>query len=118
CYIEWPAARRNAWLEDFRIMGREAGVHQADSDTFRHWFELMGMQRHLKAAGIFARLSLRDGKSGYIADIPRTINYLVEASRPLPALRHFHQWLTDDVVPAVHHKLGTVPDSTGEGPGE
>lgn len=116
CYIEWPAARRNAWLEDFRILGKEAGLHQADTDTFRQWFELMGMQRHLKAAGIFARLYLRDGKSGYLADIPRTVNYLVEASRPLPALRHFHQWLTDDVVPALHHKLGTAPEDLGRGP--
>ncbi len=111
CYIEWPSARRQSWLEDFRILSKEAGLHQADSDTFRHWFVLMGMQRHLKAAGIFARLYLRDGKSGYLADIPRTVNYLVEASRPLPALRHFHQWLVDDVTPALHHKLGTPPES-------
>ncbi|MCK7542727.1 phosphotransferase [Marinobacter bryozoorum] len=116
CYIEWAPARRNGWLEDFRILTREAGLHQADSDTFRQWFELMGMQRHLKAAGIFARLYLRDGKSGYLADIPRTVNYLVEASRPLPALRHFHQWLTDEVVPAIHHKLGTSPATPGAGP--
>ncbi|GGY58087.1 aminoglycoside phosphotransferase family protein [Marinobacter zhanjiangensis] len=116
CYIDWPAARRNAWLEDFRLMSREAGLHQADSDTFRQWFELMGMQRHLKAAGIFARLYLRDGKSGYLADIPRTVNYLAEASRPLPALRHFHQWLQDNVLPAIHHKLGTPPDDLNEAP--
>lgn len=112
CYIDWPGARRNTWLEDFRLLSREAGLHQADSDTFHQWFELMGMQRHLKAAGIFARLYLRDGKSGYLADIPRTVNYLVEASQPLPALRRFNQWLQDDVVPALHHKLGTPPDDT------
>lgn len=114
CYIDWPAARRNTWLEDFRLMSREAGLHQADSDTFHQWFELMGMQRHLKAAGIFARLYLRDGKSGYLADIPRTVNYLVEASQSLPALRHFHQWLREEVVPAIHHKLGTPPDGINE----
>ncbi len=115
CYIEWPSARRNQWLEDYRLMSREAGLHQADSDTFRQWFELMGMQRHLKAAGIFARLSLRDDKQGYLADIPRTVNYLVEASRPLPALRHFHSWLVDVVEPAIHHKLGTAPSDNPTG---
>lgn len=111
CYIDWPAPRRNAWLEDFRLMSREAGLHQADSDTFLQWFELMGMQRHLKAAGIFARLYLRDGKSGYLTDIPRTVNYLVEASQPLPALRHFNQFLRENVVPAIHHHLG-IPQTT------
>jgi len=116
CYIDWPAPRRNAWLEDFRLLSREAGLHQAESDTFHQWFELMGMQRHLKAAGIFARLYLRDGKSSYLADIPRTVNYLVEASQPLPALRHFHQWLRENVLPAIHHQLGTPPGDLGERP--
>lgn len=116
CYIDWPAPRRNAWLEDFRLLSREAGLHQADSDTFLQWFELMGMQRHLKAAGIFARLYLRDGKSGYLADIPRTVNYLVEASQPLPALRHFNQFLRENVVPAIHHHLGTPPGDLSEAP--
>lgn len=116
CYIDWPAARRKVWLEDFRLMTKEAGLHKADSETFHQWFELMGMQRHLKAAGIFARLYLRDGKGGYLADIPRTVNYLIEASEPLPALRHFHQWLKDDVAPAIHHKLGTGPDDLRKAP--
>lgn len=101
CYITWPAAQRNRWLEDYRQQSLSAGLHQADADTFRQWFELMGMQRHLKAAGIFARLSLRDNKHGYLADIPRTVGYLVEASARLPALRHFHAFLVDTVVPAI-----------------
>ncbi|SFR82038.1 hypothetical protein SAMN05216203_3250 [Marinobacter daqiaonensis] len=113
CYIEWPPGRRNGWLEDFRVMSFEAGLHKADSDTFQQWFDLMGMQRHLKAAGIFARLSLRDDKHGYLADIPRTVHYLVEASEPLPALRSFHEWLRDEVVPEIHHKLATRSEDDG-----
>lgn len=101
CYIAWPTAQRNRWLEEYRQRSVAAGLHQADPDTFRQWFELMGMQRHLKAAGIFARLSLRDNKHGYLADIPRTVQYLVDASARLPALRHFHQFLENTVVPAI-----------------
>ena len=47
---------------------------------FQRWFDLMGVQRHLKASGIFARLNYRDGKSGYLADIPRTLGYVLEVS--------------------------------------
>jgi aminoglycoside/choline kinase family phosphotransferase len=44
------------------------------------WFNLMGIQRHLKAIGIFSRLKIRDGKSGYLNDIPRTLEYLRQVS--------------------------------------
>lgn len=70
----------------------------------------MGMQRHLKAAGIFARLAIRDGKHGYLADIPRTVNYLIIASRRQPALRHFHEWLSAVVMPAIEQRIGAAPN--------
>jgi aminoglycoside/choline kinase family phosphotransferase len=108
CYINWPADRVDRWAEGFRQQTRDAGLHNADRDSFHQWFELMGMQRHLKAAGIFARLDIRDGKSGYLADIPRTVCYLVRASSRQPALRHFHEWLTDRVLPAVESTIGSV----------
>jgi aminoglycoside/choline kinase family phosphotransferase len=44
------------------------------------WFNLMGIQRHLKAIGIFSRLNIRDGKPGYLKDIPRTLEYVNQAS--------------------------------------
>jgi aminoglycoside/choline kinase family phosphotransferase len=108
CYINWPAARVEQWKERFRKQTLDAGLHNADRDTFHQWFELMGMQRHLKAAGIFARLAIRDGKSGYLGDIPRTVCYLVQASAQQPALRHFHEWLTDRVLPAIDAQIGSV----------
>jgi len=108
CYINWPAHRVEQWQERFRQQTLRAGLHNADHDTFNQWFELMGMQRHLKAAGIFARLDIRDGKPGFLRDIPRTICYLVQASGRQPALRHFHAWLTDRVLPAVETTIGSV----------
>ena len=69
----------------------------------------MGMERHLKAAGIFARLSIRDGKHGYLKDIPRTVQYLIVASSRQPALRHFHEWLSDTVMPRIEASIGPTP---------
>ncbi|RBW49034.1 aminoglycoside phosphotransferase family protein [Marinobacter sp. F3R11] len=110
CYIQWPEEQICKWLESFREKTLAAGLHRADSDTFRQWFELMGMQRHLKAAGIFARLAMRDGKPGYLEDIPRTLGYLLNASKQQPVLRHFHAWLTDTVVPRMEELIGPLPD--------
>jgi hypothetical protein len=109
CYIQWPEERIGEWLETFREQTREAGLHRADSDTFRQWFELMGMQRHLKAAGIFARLSMRDSKPHYLKDIPRTVGYLLAASKRQSALRHFHDWLTAVAKPRIEDLIGPVP---------
>ncbi|MDX1458914.1 MAG: phosphotransferase [Marinobacter sp.] len=111
CYIRWPEERIRQWTEQFRVLSADAGHHKADHATFRQWMELMGMQRHLKAAGIFARLAIRDGKTGFLKDIPRTVGYLVEASSRQAALRHFHEWLTDTVVPAVERQIGPVETS-------
>ena len=108
CYVQWPQERVENWLESYRQSSLNAGLHSADAATFRQWFELMGLQRHLKAAGIFARLALRDGKPDYLNDIPRTVGYLCSASARQPALRHFHHWLLSTVVPAVEASLGPV----------
>lgn len=114
CYIRWPEDKLCRWIEHYRQLSLNAGLHHADADTFRQWFELMGMQRHLKAAGIFARLSIRDGKTGYLGDIPRTVQYLVDASARQGALRHLHDWLNEVVVPAINRQL--VPQLQQESP--
>ncbi|MCL7943199.1 phosphotransferase [Marinobacter sp. ATCH36] len=111
CYVRWPEDRISQWAEHFRVLSANAGLHKADQATFRQWLELMGMQRHLKAAGIFARLAIRDGKTGFLKDVPRTVGYLVEASSRQAALRHFHEWLTDTVVPAIEQQIGPVETS-------
>lgn len=105
CYIRWPDEAVARWLEQFREASARAGLHHADSATFTQWFELMGIQRHLKAAGIFARLDVRDGKPGYLADIPRVLDYIVAAADRQPALAHFAGWLEERVVPAMSKAL-------------
>ena len=61
----------------------------------------MGIQRHLKAIGIFARLNIRDGKPGYLQDIPRTLGYVVAVSRRYPELRALNDLLRETIVPRL-----------------
>lgn len=87
CYIDWPQAQLEAWALQYFELARRAGVPMGeDEKTFLRWFDLMGVQRHLKAIGIFARLYHRDGKSGYLKDIPRTLGYVNEVGSRYPDL--------------------------------
>ncbi len=78
CYIRWPASRVREWAEQFYASLAADIQAQVGIEQFIRYFELMGVQRQLKAAGIFARLNHRDGKPGYLGDIPRTLSYIVE----------------------------------------
>lgn len=101
CYIAWPSARVQSWVAKFHSSARDAGViGNVSLDEFQRWFDLMGLQRHLKAIGIFSRLKLRDGKFGYIADIPRTLGYVQEISRNYPEFAEFCNFLENRVQPA------------------
>ena len=102
CYIRWPQARVDAWVTEYHAAATAAGIAVgADLPTFLEWFDLMGVQRHLKAAGIFARLLHRDGKPGYIADIPRTLGYIVEVGRRRPAVADLARIIEDEVLPRL-----------------
>ena len=69
-----------------------------DTEQFLRWFDLMGVQRHLKATGIFARLNLRDGKPGYLQDIPRTLGYILEVANRYPELAALRAMLVEREV--------------------
>jgi aminoglycoside/choline kinase family phosphotransferase len=89
CYIEWPRERVEAWARGYHELALQSGVLQQGHDNqeqFLRWFDWMGVQRHLKAAGIFARLFRRDGKPGFLGDIPRTLGYVIEVSSRYPEL--------------------------------
>ena len=78
CYIAWPLAQVEEMALDFHRRARESGRIDVDAERFMRWFDRMGIQRHLKAVGIFSRLKIRDGKSRYLEDIPRIFTYLRE----------------------------------------
>lgn len=90
-FISWPEARVQGWLRDYWQRARALGLPvPADFDDFLRDCDFMGVQRHLKVIGIFARICHRDGKPHYLGDVPRFFTYLdtVAARRPeLSALR-------------------------------
>ncbi|WP_412496390.1 aminoglycoside phosphotransferase family protein [Shewanella chilikensis] len=101
CYIRWPDAIVEPLLKAFFEQCREQGVVGKDVDfaTFSRWFDLMGVQRHLKAAGIFARLHHRDGKSGYLKDIPLTLGYVADICERYPQLQALSSWVRLRLLP-------------------
>ena len=105
CYIAWPETRVRDWAFGYFQRAGAAGLLNAvEPERFERWFDLMGMQRHLKACGIFARLSLRDGKHGYLADIPRTLDYVLDVTSRYPELRELGDWLGSRVVTALESR--------------
>jgi len=102
CYVRWPLARVEAWATGYLGAAQSAGhLLGIDEQRFLEWFDLMGVQRHLKAAGIFARLNHRDGKPGYLADIPRTLGYIVEVGERRPAMRALSVFIEHEVLPRL-----------------
>ncbi len=61
----------------------------------------MGLQRHIKVCGIFCRLYHRDGKVGYLADLPRVFDYVLEVTSYYPQLQELDLWLKQKVKPAL-----------------
>jgi len=76
-YIEWPEEQQLDWVVRYWERARAAGIPvNTDFGLFWRDFEWMGVQRQVKVLGIFARLAHRDGKSGYLADMPLVMRYL------------------------------------------
>ena len=80
CYIAWPQKDIQRWIRYFLERHYEKTGQKINEVNFVRWFDLVGIQRHLKASGIFARLYHRDCKDGYLADIPRTIGYIIDCA--------------------------------------
>ncbi|MGR8979888.1 MAG: aminoglycoside phosphotransferase family protein [Gammaproteobacteria bacterium] len=99
CYIAWPEDRIEQWMAEYYRRLVEARLIDCSLEQFRRWFDLMGMQRHLKAIGIFSRLKLRDAKPNYLKDIPRTLSYVVIKARAYPELSEFSHFLESRVLP-------------------
>jgi len=98
CYIAWPRDQVASWVLGYHDLALDSGIiPHRNEEQFMRWFDLMGVQRHLKATGIFARLNHRDGKPGYLKDIPRTLGYVRAVAADYPELRRFAEFLEDRV---------------------
>lgn len=100
CYISWPAERVRQWALMYYELLDETLRQRVDERQFCRYFELTGVQRQLKAAGIFCRLNHRDGKSGYLQDVPRTLAYIVELAGRYEALNFVTDLIQQKILPA------------------
>jgi aminoglycoside/choline kinase family phosphotransferase len=100
CYISWPRARVEGWVRDYRLLMHERGSRSAGTNDRQmlRWFDVIGIQRHLKVLGIFARLWYRDGKAGYLSDLPRTLDYVREAGARYGELSALARFLEERVT--------------------
>lgn len=97
CYQGWPDSVIQPILKDCHTRYyAEYPWHQ-----FKMWFDLTGLQRHIKASGIFARLCHRDGKMDYLKDIPRTLEYIIQIGYQYEQTASFAQWVEGVIKPSM-----------------
>ena len=117
-YVEWSEAQITQWIHDFWQLQKQAGLLTTDSaEQFESQVNIMGVQRHLKVLGIFIRLYERDGKSRYLADIPKVMRDLLfefdwlstqdsqTSERLKQAVLPFNEWMRESVLPAYQTKF-------------
>jgi aminoglycoside/choline kinase family phosphotransferase len=102
CYISWPRARVEQWVSRYRDeLLKRGGPGGSSAREFLRWFDLIGVQRHLKVLGIFARLWYRDGKSGYLNDLPLTLDYVRTTCALYPELAAMSRIVERHFVPGL-----------------
>jgi aminoglycoside/choline kinase family phosphotransferase len=101
CYVAWPASRVRDWALGHReqLLARGFPLNAGEAQ-FIEWFDLAGLQRHIKVLGIFARLFYRDGKSQYLKDLPRVLRYARDAAANYPATAPFADFIIKRIDPA------------------
>jgi aminoglycoside/choline kinase family phosphotransferase len=97
CYVAWPRERVIGWLLGYRERLEPAGLDLGSDEELIRRFDLMGLQRHIKVLGIFARLFYRDGKSGYLEDLPRVLAYTREAAALYPETAEFARYIAERI---------------------
>ncbi len=105
-FLSWPAARVDAWLDRYHARATQAGLPIPSLAQFRRDADWIGVQRHLKVIGIFARLWHRDGKPKYLADVPRFFAYLDEVLPRYPEFAPLLSLIDDTVKPAMARRAG------------
>ncbi|WP_151744065.1 aminoglycoside phosphotransferase family protein [Acinetobacter calcoaceticus] len=105
-YVQWNAERVYQWFRVFYDLLPESAKQNRSFEQFKRDADLMAIQRHIKILGIFVRLFERDGKSGYLKDLPRVMWYLIEESRGYAELGEFMLFINDIVMPKFIDKYG------------
>ena len=105
-YIHWSKQKQNEWINYYleQLKLREPKL-TFEHKQFKKWFDLMGVQRELKVAGIFVRLFLRDNKSTYLKDIPLTLNHILDLADTYSELNWIINFINNKVLPALENKI-------------
>jgi len=105
CYVKWPDENVQNLFQYFcQLMAVKAKYPKITPEQWLRWFDFMGLQRHIKASGIFARLNHRDNKSGYLKDIPLTLSYIVDISAQYSELAFLHDLVVQKIIPKLNSK--------------
>ena len=107
-FLSWPEERVDAWLDRYHARAVDAGLPVPARERFRRDADWIGVQRHLKVIGIFARLQHRDGKPKYLADVPRFFDYLDGVLPKYPELAPLRELIEHRVKPAMAQRAGIV----------
>lgn len=99
-FISWPEERIQGWLAQYRQQAQARGLPLPDPDTFQTDLDWMGLQRHLKVLGIFARIRYRDGKAHYLEDAPRFLDYVMQVASRYGALQPLAKLFQQHILPA------------------
>lgn len=101
CYFKLPLVERELLLEQaYELFSQTLAINCA-FEQFKQWFDLMGLQRHLKVCGIFSRLSLRDNKHHYLDDLPLVIEYIQQTCSEYPQLKPLAVLFEQSIIPAL-----------------
>lgn len=109
CYIRWQPEQVEAWALAYRALWQQQGQQEDVTEAqFLRWFDLMGLQRHVKVLGTFARLYVRDQKPAYLNDLPLVIRYVREMlaryRHEEAALAAFGDWFDAELLPLVRQQ--------------
>jgi aminoglycoside/choline kinase family phosphotransferase len=106
CYITWPDEVVYGHLLEFKQVMRLScpQLDEVSDEQFIRWFDLMGLQRHIKVCGVFSRLYYRDGKAGYLDDIPTVMDYVIEVGSKYPEFSMFVELLKNKLKPLLLKK--------------
>ena len=106
CYFKLPEQELDYLLHyAYDEFSEQQLLQDTSFAMFKRWFDLTGVQRHLKAAGIFCRLKLRDGKSGYLNNVLPTLTYISNVSKEYPELTALGQWIEQIIIPLTKQRL-------------
>ena len=114
-FLSWPQARVDGWLDSYHARATAAGLPLPPLARFRRDADLIGVQRHLKVIGIFARLHHRDAKPKYLQDVPRFFAYLDAVLPKYPELAPLSELIELRVKPAIA-QYGNWTEGTGDEP--